>query len=229
MIDVVDGGEAQRVTSLSTGARSPQWRPDGGAIAVVTDVYPGTRTDDDNRRVAAERRNRKWNARVYDSFPIRDWDRWLDDRRPTLVVQTLEPGAQPKDVLAGSQLVAGAGFAGQWGSGSDTIAAAWTPDGRGLVFAATTNRNEAAFADVAQPLWLVAAAGGEPKRLTPGADSYGRPIFARDGKTLFTIVEPSTDRVYNANRLVAFDWAALPAGVVQRIVAAPGGQCAAGC
>ena len=122
--------------------------------------------------MAAERRNRKWNARVYDSFPIRDWDRWLDDRRPTLVVQTLEPGAQPKDVLAGSQLVAGAGFAGQWGSGSDTIAATWTPDGRGLVFAATTNRNEAAFADVAQPLWLVAAAGGEPKRLTPGADSY---------------------------------------------------------
>lgn len=209
VIDVVDGGEAQRVTSLSSGARSPQWRPDGGAIAVVTDVYPGTRTDDDNRRVAAERRNRKWNARVFDSFPIRDWDRWLDDRHPTLVVQSLDPGAPPKDVLAGSHLAAGAGFGGQWGSGSDTIASAWTPDGSGLVFVATTNRHEAAFAEVAQALWLVAAAGGEPRRLTQGGDSYGRPIFAPDGKTLFATFEPATDRVYNATRLVAFDWTAL--------------------
>jgi dipeptidyl aminopeptidase/acylaminoacyl peptidase len=209
VIDVANGGEAQRVTSLSSGARSPQWRPDGGAIAVVTDVYPGTRTDDDNRRVAAERRNRKWNARVFDSFPIRDWDRWLDDRHPTLVVQPLDPGAQPKDVLAGSQLAAAAGFGGQWGSGSDTIASAWTPDGSGLVFVATTNRNEAAFAEVAQALWLVAAAGGEPRRLTQGGDSYGRPIFAPDGRTLFATFEPATDRVYNATRLVAFDWTAL--------------------
>ena len=209
VIDVVNGGEAQRVTNLSTGARSPLWRPDGGAIAVVSDVYPGARTDDDNRRIATERRNRRWNARVYDSFPIRDWDRWLDDRHPTLVVQLLEPGAQPKDVLAGSQLAAGAGFGGQWGSGSDTIASAWSPDGRGLVFAATTNRNEAAFTDVAQPLWYVPVAGGEPQRLTPGADSYGRPVFSRDGKTLLATFEPATDRVYNANRLVAFDWGAL--------------------
>ena len=209
VIDVVNGGEAQRVTNLSTGARSPLWRPDGGAIAVVTDVYPGARTDDDNRRIATERRNRRWNARVYDSFPIRDWDRWLDDRHPTLVVQVLEPGGQPKDVLAGSKLVAGVGFGGQWGSGSDTIASAWSPDGRGLVFAATTNRNEAAFTDVAQPLWYVPVAGGEPQRLTSGADSYGRPVFSRDGKTLFATFEPATDRVYNASRLVAFDWGAL--------------------
>ena len=209
VLDVVNGGEAQRVTNLSTGARAPLWRPDGGAIAVVSDVYPGARTDDDNRRIAAERRNRRWNARVYDSFPIRDWDRWLDDRRPTLIVQSLEPGGQPRDVLAGSKLIAGAGFGGQWGSGSDTIASTWTPDGRGLVFAATTNRNEAAFADVAQPLWYVPVSGGEPQRLTEGADSYGRPLFSHDGKTLFATSEPATDHVYNANRLVAFDWGAL--------------------
>jgi dipeptidyl aminopeptidase/acylaminoacyl peptidase len=209
VLDVVNGGDAQRVTNLSTGARSPLWRPDGAAIAVVSDVYPDARSDDDNRRIATERRNRKWNARVYDSFPIRDWDRWLDDRHPTLVVQALDPGGQPTDMLAGSRLVSGAGFGGQWGSGSDTIAATWTPDGRGLVFAATTNRNEAAFADVAQPLWYVAVSGGEPRRLTSGADSYGRPLFSRDGKTLFATFEPATDRVYNANRLVAFDWGAL--------------------
>ncbi len=92
VIDVAGGGEARRVTTLSTGARTPIWRPDGKALAFISDVYPGAGTDDDNRRIAAERRNRKWNARVFDSFPIRDWDRWLDDRRPSLFVQVLDAG-----------------------------------------------------------------------------------------------------------------------------------------
>src|SRR5688572_18899212 len=68
VLDVLGGGEAQRITSLSTGARAPQWRGDGRALLFVSDVYPGAGTDDDNRKAAAERRNRKWNARVYDSF-----------------------------------------------------------------------------------------------------------------------------------------------------------------
>jgi dipeptidyl aminopeptidase/acylaminoacyl peptidase len=208
IIDVALGGEAQRVTNVSTGARAPLWRPDGKALLFASDVYPGARTDDENRRAAADRRNRKWNARVYDSFPIRDWDRWLDDRRPTLFVHLLEPGASSKDILAGSQLASAAGFAGQWGSGSDAIAATWTPDGSGVVFAATTNRHEAAFAEVSQSLWLVAASGGEPRRLTDGHDAYGRPMFSSDGAALFATWEPATERVYNATRLVAWPWSA---------------------
>ena len=206
VIDVVTGGEAQRVTEVSTGARAPMWRPDGKAILFVSDVYPGARTDDDNRKAAAERRNRKWNARVFDSFPIRDWDRWLDDRRPSLLIQPLESGGRAKDILAGSPLASGPGFAGQWGSGSDAIAAAWTPDGTAVVFAATSNRHEAAFTDVVQSLWLVPAAGGEPKRLTAGTDSYSRPTFSTDGRTLFAMMQPDTERVYNLTRLAAWTW-----------------------
>ena len=36
VLDIADGGEAVRVTSLSTGARSPQWRPDGQALLFVS-------------------------------------------------------------------------------------------------------------------------------------------------------------------------------------------------
>src|SRR5882672_11264415 len=32
VLDIADGGDAVRMTSLSTGARSPQWRPDGKAL-----------------------------------------------------------------------------------------------------------------------------------------------------------------------------------------------------
>lgn len=206
VIDVAGGGEAQRVTRVVTGARAPVWRPDGRAILFVSDVYPGARTDEENRKAAEERRARPWQARVYDSFPIRDWDRWLDDRRPSLLVQPLEPDAQATDLLAGTELTASAGFAGQWGAGSDAIAAVWTPDGPGVVFAATTNRHEAASANVIQSLWLVAATGGEPARLASVAGSYARPIFSGDGRALFAAFTPETEHVYNGTRLVRWDW-----------------------
>ena len=206
VLDMANGGEAQRVTNVSTGARAPVWRPDGRAILFSSDVYPGAATDEANRKAAQDRRNRKWNARVYDRFPIRDWDRWLDDRRATLLVQPLEPGAPAADILAGSQLFGSAGFGGQIGSGSENIEAVWTPDGQGVVFVATANRHESAFADEIYALWLVPAGGGEPKRLTPEKDNYSGPTFSHDGTMLFARMTPSTGRVYNASRLVRWAW-----------------------
>ncbi len=206
VLDMEHGGEAQRVTAVSTGARAPVWRPDGGALLFVSDIYPGAATDDANKKAAAERKARKWNAHVFDGFPIRNWDRWLDDRRPTLFVQPLAHDAPATDILSRSGFTASAGFGGQMGSGVENIAAAWTPDGHGVVFAATANRNQAAFADVVQSLWLVPASDGEPKRLTPGPDSYGTPAFTPDGTQLLARMEPATDRVYNAARLVRWPW-----------------------
>src|SRR5438552_2193130 len=39
VLDLAGGGEATRVTSLSTGAASPKWRPDGGALLFTSLVY----------------------------------------------------------------------------------------------------------------------------------------------------------------------------------------------
>src|SRR4029453_3464830 len=41
VLDVADGGEAVRITSLSTGARSAQWRPDGRGGFFLGRVYSG--------------------------------------------------------------------------------------------------------------------------------------------------------------------------------------------
>src|SRR5258706_5446268 len=113
VLDLASGGEAQRITRLSTDATNPQWRPDGKAILFTSMIYPGATTDSANRAAAAERRARKYNARVYDASPIRLWDHWLDQRRPPPFSQGPQPGAQAKDLLAGSQLVQGAGFGRQ--------------------------------------------------------------------------------------------------------------------
>ena len=204
VLDLSSGGEAQRITSISTGASNPLWRPDGKAILFSSMVYPGAKTDSANRAAAAERRARKYTARVYDGSPIRLWDRWLDDRKPSLFVQVL--GAQAKNLLAGTQLVAGPGFGGQLGNSGEDLPATWTPDGSGVVFAATTNRGDWAHADVVQSLWLVQVGGGEPQRITPDTNDYGSPEFSPDGRTLYAGMSPNNAKVFNNRRLVSWTW-----------------------
>ncbi len=206
VLGIAEAGEAQRVTNISTGASTPRWRPDGRAILFSSMIYPGAATDSANRAAAADRRARKYVARVFESSPIRIWDHWLDDRRASLFVQALEPGASARDILAGSQLVAGAGFRGQLGNAGEDLSAAWTPDGSGVVFAATTNVNEWASADVVQALWLVNVAGGEPQRLTTGGGDFGSPRFRPDGRALYAIFAPTSERTFSNARVVTWPW-----------------------
>jgi dipeptidyl aminopeptidase/acylaminoacyl peptidase len=221
VLDLGSGGEAQRVTNISTGAASPLWRPDGRAILFTTMVYPNAPTDSANRAAAAERRARKYNARVFDASPIRLWDHWLDDRRAHLFVQTLEPNAQARDLLAGSRLAQEAGFGGQLGTSGEDLAAAWTPDGSGVVFAATMNRTDWTHGDVVQVLWLVPAAGGEPRRLTQGKDDYDAPQFSPDGKTLYAVMTTTNDHTFNNRRLVAASWPASGAAAMRAVTGGP--------
>ena len=166
--------------------------------------------DADNRKAAAERKARKYNARAYDSFPIRHWDRWLDDLRPTLVVQPLDGASPARDLLAGSALRRERGFGGRLGNEGETLDATWTPDGRGVVFAATTNRHEAARAEVGLSLWLVRLAGGEPRRLTGDEGDYSSPDFTPDGRRCSRRCSPPPKQwVYTAQRLVRWSWPSL--------------------
>lgn len=201
VLDLAAGGEAVRLTTLSTGAASPRWSPDGRTILFSSSLYPDAAGDSAQQAIATERRNRKYRARVYDGFPIRNWDRWLDDRSARLFTIAATPGAAPVDLIGASSLAAEPGF-----DGSADLQAVWTPDGAAVVFVATTARHTAAFADVASHLYRVGAQGGEPVALTSGADSYRNPAFSPDGRTLFALTNPANEWVYNLNRLVAFGW-----------------------
>ena len=155
VLDIGGGGEAQRITSLSTGATSPRLSPDGTMLLFTSSVYPGAADDEANKKIAAERKARKYNARVYDGFPIRYWDNWLDDMQPHVFVQPAEAGAQARDLLAGTKLAAAPGFAGTETASGQELVAAWTPDGKSVVFACSVNRNQAAFAGVRTHLYQV--------------------------------------------------------------------------
>jgi dipeptidyl aminopeptidase/acylaminoacyl peptidase len=207
VLDVADGGEAVRVTSLSTGARSPQWRPDGKALLFTSTVFPGAADDDANKKIAAERKALKYRARVYEKFPIRNWDKWVDDTQGHLFVQSLEPSAKARDLFAGTKLITGRGFAGRVQDSGEEFDAIWTPDGDSIIFVATTNRDRAAYATTNTALFKVSASGGEPVQLTTGDDSFTRPAFRPDGKALYAGFNVEANgKVYNLDRLARFSW-----------------------
>ncbi|HXB18801.1 MAG TPA: S9 family peptidase [Steroidobacteraceae bacterium] len=211
LLDLARGGEARRLTNLSTGAANPRWRPDGKAILFESLVYPGAFDDEANRKIATERKARKYNVHAYEHFPVRYWNQWLDDRRPTILLQSLEEGASARDILSPTALARSPGFDGATeGENPVSLSAIWSPDGREIVFVATTERWNAAFAHVGYRLYrLRAEAGAEPRPLSPAPGNYTAATFAPDGHALFFKYAPQDEEIYHQPRLERLAW---PAG-----------------
>jgi dipeptidyl aminopeptidase/acylaminoacyl peptidase len=204
------GGEARRVTSLSTGAGNPQWRPDGGAILFESSVYPGALDGAANKQAATDRKARKFNMRVYEHFPIRYWNEWLDDRRPALFVQDMADGASARDILSPTALAQVEGFGGSaQGDGRVSLSPLWSPDGTEILFTATTERWNAAFARVNFGLYRMPAAGGEPRLVTSAPGEYEDSKFTPDGKMLLFKFNTQGEAIYDLPHLSRLAW---PAG-----------------
>ena len=206
------GGESIRVTNISTGARSPRWRPDGKALLFTSSVFPGAADDEANKKIAAERKGLKHRARVYEKFPIRYWDHWLDDTQAHLFVQSLEPVGKPIDLLAGSSLIAERGFSGVATNSAEELNATWTPDGASVVFVASKNRDASAYANTNTQLFLISAATKEIRQLTTGTDSANSPSFRPDGRALYFQINAENNSAYNLTRLAMMPWPAAPSG-----------------
>jgi dipeptidyl aminopeptidase/acylaminoacyl peptidase len=205
--DMTGPGEAVRVTNLSTGCSNPVWSPDGRWIAFESAVYPGAPDDEANKKEKKARDERKYNASAYDTFPVRQWDHWRDDRQVHLFVQEVVAGATAKDLLVGSTLVEAPGFSGTATRSGNTLKAVWTPDGEALVFNATTNLDEAAHARVLYHLYSVNLEGDEPLQLTESKDwSCKDPKFSADGNQIYCDYEPENERVYNLDGIARYDW-----------------------
>lgn len=211
ILDLAGGGEARRLTDVSTGASNPKWRPDGQAIVFESVVYPSALDDDANRKIVAEHKARKYNVRAYEHFPVRQWNQWLDDRQPTLLVQSLQAGARPKDILSATALAHNTGFSGipDPTSAGSSLAPLWSHDGKEIVFTATTEHWNASFGHVGFHLYRVSADGGaEPKILTPAPGEYKDAQFSPDGKALFFNYVPQDEEVYHLARLSRVPWPA---------------------
>jgi dipeptidyl aminopeptidase/acylaminoacyl peptidase len=217
-LDLAAGGEAQRLTNFSGGARSPVFSHDGRQLAFVSLMYPRALDDAANKKLIEAHQARKANVRIFDGFPIRSWDRWLDERQARVLVQALDEDGlatgNPRDLLAGTALAASPGFAGRQTDTGEEIEVEFTPDNQAVVFAATTNRNAAAYAFTDSQLFVVGVTGGEPRQLTRGSNTWSQPRFTPDGRTLLAVLETQGTNVYNLSRVASLSWPDLQQHVV---------------
>jgi dipeptidyl aminopeptidase/acylaminoacyl peptidase len=217
VLDLAAGGEARRLSNVVTGAANPKWRPDGKAILFESFVWPNALDDEANKKISAERKARKYSVRTYEHFPIRYWNQWFDERQPTLMVQSLEEGSSATDILSATALARTAGFSGRQTETGTTLAPLWSPDGQEVIFTATTERWNAAFAHVGYHIYRMPAGGGaDPRPVTAASGVYEDPDFAPDGKALFFRYAPEDGEIYHLGRLQRIPW---PAGGEPTLVA----------
>lgn len=200
VLDVVRGGEAQRITSAPTPASAPEWSPDGKRIVFQAALWPGVTDEEANRKAAQDKKDAKSKVRVYETFPIRDFDRWIDDARTHLWVVHVAGDRKSRPLFAGSKLAALPGYNG------DALGPTWTPDGQSIVFAAADKSDAAARAMVLSSLWQVPAAGGEPVRLGADGSDVAGPKFSPDGKTICFSVSDGKASIYTLPGLGCASW-----------------------
>lgn len=170
----LQGGEAQRLTKLSTGADLVKWSPDRKTIAFTSSVYPDCKDDDCNKKRDEENEKNKVKAHVAERLLYRHWTHWNEGKRSHLFVIPADGSAAPRDLTSGADYDVPPD---QRGGPADIN---FSPDSKEICFTAVTDEMEAISTN--GDLFTVPVAGGEIKRITtqPGFD--GAPAYSPDGK-----------------------------------------------
>lgn len=199
LLNMKMGGEAQKFSSTLAGASNPRWSPDGQMILFNSSVYPGCYADSLQKKAMEEKKNLKYKARVYEGFPIRNWDKWLDEKQSHLFVQHLD-SIKAKNLFSVSKIADDPGFSlngAQW-AGNDKI-----------VLTATIDDNTSAYQYTSSKIHLLDVSTGEIKSMDIGYTDVSNAQLSQDGKFLFCLVSNNTYTTYQLSQLVRFDWPSL--------------------
>ena len=186
----MEGGEAKKLTTLSTGADLFQWSPDGKTIAFTSAVYLDCKDDACNSKRDEEKEKSKVKARIYDHLLFRHWDHWSEGKRSHLFVMPVEGNASARDLTPAADYDIPPDERGEV---SDF---AFSPDGKEICYTAVPDKMEAISTN--GELFVVPVAGGDAKKITTNPGFDGNPVYSPDG--LYIAYHAQLTAEYEADR-----------------------------
>lgn len=165
------GGEAKQLTKLELGAGEPIWSPDSKTILFIAATsFP--KKDEAQKEADKKRTPTKVIDRAVFKF---DGLGFNHDRRSHIYCVNIEAGNV-------EQLTDG---------DFNDRTPAWSPDGRQIVFA--SHRSAKWDTERGSDLWIMAAEGGEPRKVTQSRGAWYGPTFSPDGSKIAYVGFPIED------------------------------------
>jgi dipeptidyl aminopeptidase/acylaminoacyl peptidase len=168
----VNGGEATKLSDISTGVSDPVWS-DAKHFIFTTDVYPEYGADDAmNKKVNEAREKGPLQAHMADHLMYRHWTEWKDGKRAHTFAFDINSKTytdlSPGDFDAPAFSLGESGYA-------------VSPDGKEVCFVSNHDKNEEETTN--KDLFIVPVTGGTPKDITADNKAYdGTPQYSPDGK-----------------------------------------------
>jgi dipeptidyl aminopeptidase/acylaminoacyl peptidase len=154
-----EGGDARKLTNLPEEVAEVAWSPDGRAIAFASRV-PDPAYDETDERRRAPRRFRRLQFKL-------DNVGWTGDRRQHVFVVPADGSSPPIQLTDGDY---------------EDASPAWSPDGSRIAF--ISNRDEDWDLTTVNDVYVVDAAGGDPKPVTGGDGICELPAWSPDGSLI---------------------------------------------
>ena len=164
--------EPKKVTSISTEASGGTWSPDGKSILFVSSVYPDCNDDACNKQKDDAKAKSKVKAKIFTQLMFRHWTSYFDGKYSHLFLVSSEGGVA-RDLTPGAHDVPPFSLGGQ-----DQYA--FSPDGKEIAY--TSNIDEVQATSTNSDIFIVAVAGGTPKKITTNPGSDSTPLYSPDGK-----------------------------------------------